>query len=63
MPGKPRISVSLSEQEYRELAALAEKYQISLAWLGRKAIAEFLERYQDQELQLPLILPSGTSIR
>lgn len=62
MPGKPRISVSLSEQEYRELSALAEKYQISLAWLGRKAIAEFLERHQDEELQLPLFLPSGKSM-
>lgn len=58
MVTKPRISVSLPEREYRELSALAEKHRISLAWLGRQAILEFLERHQDRELQLPLTMPS-----
>ncbi len=56
MAAKQRISVSLSEQEYSKLSALAEKHRISLAWLGRQAVAEFLERYRDRELQLPLTL-------
>ena len=59
MATKPRISISLPERDYAALCALAEKHDISLAWLGRQAVAEFLERYQDRELQLPLTLPSG----
>lgn len=58
MGAKPRISIGLSEQEYRELSALAEKHRISLAWLGRQAVVEFLERYRDRELQLPLTAPA-----
>lgn len=58
MAGKPRISVSLPERDYKELTALAEKHHISLAWLGRRAVLEFLERYQDRELQLPLTMRS-----
>lgn len=57
MAAKPRISITLPVREYRELSALAEKHHISLAWLGRQAVIEFLERHQDRELQLPLTLP------
>ena len=57
MVAKPRISISLPEREYGELRALADKHHISLSWLGRQAVAEFLERYQDRELQLPLTFP------
>ena len=56
MATKQRISVSLGDKEYKELSALAGKYRISLAWIGRQAVAEFLERYRDRELQLPLNL-------
>ena len=31
---------------------------VGLAWLGRRAIIEFLERNEQEELQLPLMLPS-----
>lgn len=63
MATKPRITISLPEHEYRELSALAEKHRISLAWLGRQAVAEFLERHQDRQLQLPLTMPSQGSTR
>ena len=56
---RPRISISLPEQHYTALCALAEEHRISLAWLGRQAVAEFLERYQGRDLQLPLTLPSA----
>ena len=56
MASKHRLSVNLSPQEHRELAALAEKTGISKAWLGRRAIAEFLHRYRGRDLQLPLPL-------
>lgn len=58
MASKHRISVNLSESEYRELSALSVNHRVSMAWLGRQAIAEFLERYRDENLQLPLALPS-----
>lgn len=51
-----RISVGLSAQEYSELQAISEQHRVSLAWLGRQAIIEFMEKHGDQELQLPLTL-------
>ena len=51
-----RISVGLSGKEHADLLALSEKHRVSLAWLGRQAITEFLERYRNRELQLPLTL-------
>ena len=56
MVSKYRISVNLSPEEHSQLAALAEKTHISKAWIGRRAISEFLERYNSDELQLPLEL-------
>ena len=56
MDPKHRLSVNLSLKEHRELAALAENTKVSKAWLGRQAITEFLERYRETKLQLPLNL-------
>ena len=56
MPAKTRFSVALDEQDYGELAAMAEKHRISMAWLVRQAVAEFLTRYRGQDLQIPLRL-------
>ena len=55
---KHRVSVNLAEEEYRELSVMANKYLVSMAWLGRQAIRDFLERYRVEELQLPLVLTS-----
>ena len=54
MTQKHRLSVSLSPNEHRELAALAENTRVSKAWIGRQAITEFLERHRGSGLQLPL---------
>lgn len=51
---KQRISINLKDDEYAELAILAEKHKLSMAWIGRKAILDFLERHRDNPLQLPL---------
>ena len=51
-----RMTVNLEGGEYRQLSALADKYSVSLAWLGRRAIIEFLQRNEGEELQLPLNL-------
>lgn len=56
---KHRVTVNLADWEYRELSAFSDKHRVSLAWLGRQAIIEFLERYEKDELQLPLKLSSG----
>lgn len=57
MPHGPklnRVSVGLSDKEFRELKALSEQHRISMAWLGRQAIVEFLDRHAHLPLQLPL---------
>jgi hypothetical protein len=51
---KHRIAANLTDAEFSELAALAEKYDVSLAWLGHKAVLEFLDRYRSEQLLLPL---------
>ncbi len=51
---KQRISINLPNDEYAELASLAEKHSISMAWIGRRALLDFLERYRENPLQLPL---------
>ena len=51
-----RITVSLSEGDHTELTALAKQSQVSLSWLARAAISDFLERHRGEELQLPLLL-------
>ncbi len=59
MAAKHRVTVNLEDREYLELSALSDKHRVSLAWLGREAIIEFLERTGKEEVQLPLNLSSG----
>ena len=63
MAGKTRISVGLSASDYRELSAIADQARVSLSWLGERAVAEFLERHRNNELQLPLGLVAGSKGR
>jgi hypothetical protein len=51
---KQRISINLSDSEYAELSALAEAHDLSMAWIGHKAILGFMEQYRAESLQLPL---------
>ena len=51
----PRITVTLSGEDHDALQALAAKYDVSLSWLTRHAIAEFIEKRKDGQLQLPLV--------
>jgi hypothetical protein len=51
---KHRIAVNLDDQEFVALAEMARKHAVSLSWLGRQAILEFVDRYGDEQLQLPL---------
>ncbi len=63
MPAKTRFSVALDDQEYAALALVAEEHRISMAWLVRQAVADFLERYRNEETQLPLPLAASRSDR
>ena len=58
MAAKNRVTINLEDREYAELAALSDKHRVSLAWLGRQAVIEFLERRESEDLQLPLNLSS-----
>jgi hypothetical protein len=51
---KHRVAVNLEDDEFAELAALAEKHNISMAWIGRKAILDLLQLHRENTLQLPL---------
>jgi len=51
---KRRITINLTDTEYIALSKLAERFQVSLAWLGRRALAELVEKYQHPSAQMPL---------
>jgi len=59
MGAKHRVTINLAEEEYQELVGLSERSRVSLAWLGRQAIIDFLDRYAGDDRQLPLDLASG----
>ena len=49
-----RITVSLADEEYVELAA---KYDVSLSWLTRQAVVELLKRQKFEASNPSLDLP------
>ena len=42
--------------ELNELLSLKDRHHVSLAWLGRQAIVEFIVKYREEHVQLPLKL-------
>ena len=52
MAANNRITVNLNAEEYAALFALSERFQVSLAWLGRRAIADLIEKYTSNPDQL-----------
>jgi predicted transcriptional regulator len=58
-----RVTVSVDDRDYEQLAALAEEHRVSLAWLVRYAVSDFLVRYRADQLQLPLELTAGRERR
>ena len=49
-----RVTVTVEDDDYRKLTALAKEYRISKAWVLRYALARFLEQGAKEELQLQL---------
>jgi len=52
-----RITVSLPDDEHASLSNLAEKYDVSLSWLTRKAVVEFLKDHDEGGRQVVVDLP------
>ena len=40
---------------------MADKHDVSHAWLGRQALLEFISRYRNEQLHLPLRIARGHS--
>lgn len=53
---KHRVALNLDDNEFAEMAAMADKHDVSLAWRGRQAFLEFLLRYRNEQLNLPWCL-------
>jgi predicted transcriptional regulator len=51
---KHRIAINLEDDEFADLADMADKHDVSLAWIGRQAVLQFISRYRNQQLPLPL---------
>ena len=50
-----RLSVGLDPASYAKLSRLADRQEVSLAWMIRKAISDFIERQQENDqMELPL---------
>lgn len=49
-----RTSVSLPEDQYAIVAQLAEQNDVSVAWVIRQAIHQYLESTENSQLALPI---------
>lgn len=49
-----RTTVSLSPEQLKQLQALADEHGLSLAWVIRQAVSEFLERVDKRAAFDPL---------
>lgn len=56
MSSKNRVTVNLSEEEHADVFSMAGNFNVSVAWIGRQAIREFLQKYRDASKDLPLPL-------
>lgn len=57
----PRLTVSVTGRDYDALSALAEKDDVSVSWVVRRAIDEYLDNHRDEaEPVLPLRVPQKT---
>ena len=49
-----RITVSIPEQQHEQIQLLADKNSLSVAWLVRQAVSDFLEKVDDPQAFSPL---------
>ncbi len=56
-----RLSISLDPADHAELSRLAARHELSVAWMVRKAVSEFVERNANQDQPvLPLHRGGGS---
>ena len=56
-----RLTISLDTADHAELSRLAEQNDLSVAWLVRKAVSEFIARNSNQDQPvLPLSRGGGS---
>jgi hypothetical protein len=59
----PRITVSLEEQDFTDLEAIAKDSDVSISWVVRRAVSEFLNRHGDRlQRNLPFDMEKNISI-
>ena len=49
-----RTTVSLSQDQYKQLQALADANSLSVAWVVRQAVGEFLDKVAKEQQYSPL---------
>lgn len=49
-----RVTVSLDEQDYAILAGLSEQHDVSMSWLIRQAVSDYISRRVSGDVQLRL---------
>lgn len=49
-----RTSVILSEGQYARLSEVANRNDISVAWIIRQAVQQYLDRAEGEQLPLPI---------
>ncbi len=61
MVAKHRITVNLEDDQYEALVAIAERSDRSMAWVGRRAILDFIATQERAEV--PLLAGAGDVTR
>ena len=53
-----RVTVSLTEKDHQRLTQIAAHLDISISWVIRQSISEYLDRNRPEEPELPLTKPT-----
>ena len=53
MTTKERFTVNIDADHLERFQRMAERHDVSLAWLGRQAIVQFLANHEGPQSELP----------
>lgn len=60
---KHRVSINLAADEYAHLSALSQESRVSMAWLAREALIEYLARHAENvspsRVRIPALSEAG----
>lgn len=54
-----RLTTTLTQQQYRALESLGQKYDVKMAWLLRKAVERLIEQEESERSLVPSDLQGG----